>query len=75
MAPAGALSSHRERRSGPFRRALPLVGPIDPGGAWAEFRHGTWLIQLPKRRRDERLSEGVAPDKPEAGRVIRITTR
>lgn len=40
---------HRsERRTGSFRRAFELPGPVDPDGVVAEHRHGVLKLRLPK---------------------------
>ena len=73
--PGGALLSHRERPCGLFRRSLTLAQPIDPEGAWAECRHGTYRLWLPKRSPAERPAPSVAPAEPGAARVIRVVIR
>jgi HSP20 family protein len=70
-----ALLSHRERRCGPFRRSLALACTIDPEGARAECRHGTYHIHLPKRRPDQRPAPESGPGQPGATRAVRIPIR
>ena len=65
------LPCHRERRCGPFRISLGVPHEISPEKTQAEYRHGTYLIRLFKKRRIDRPDKRAA--EPEGGRGIRIT--
>ncbi len=71
--PEGAVLSHRERRSGPFRRSLTLACTIDPEAAWAESRLGIVHIGLPKQRQSERLAPETISKESSKFRLVHIT--
>jgi HSP20 family protein len=68
-----ALLSHRERRCGPFRISLVLSQAVVPERASAEYREGTYMIRLVKKRRQGQSMQEAALNEPGTGPVIVIS--
>ena len=66
------LPCHRERRCGPFRISLVLPHRVVPEKTQAEYRHGTYVIRLYKKRQNEPPAQWIATAEPEGGLGIRV---
>jgi HSP20 family protein len=67
------LPCQRERRCGPFRISLVLPHRVVPEKTQAEYRHGTYVIRLFKKRQAERPAQRPVPPEPEGSRGIPIS--
>jgi HSP20 family protein len=70
---AEALLSHRERRCGPFRISLVLSQDVVTERAQAEYRDGTYVIRLVKKRRQGQFVQQAAVSDPGTSRVVSIS--
>jgi HSP20 family protein len=66
------LPCRRERRCGPFRISLVLSNRVAPEKTQAEYRHGSYVIRLFKKRQNERPVQRDTAAEPEGARGVRI---